>query len=82
MALWAPPRCWAHLAGDSGGETIYLGSSLIMKIYPALSLVTGGRDGMDRSRRIWMTCSIYRTRHQPLRLWIVLVVGDVGQCFP
>jgi hypothetical protein len=62
MALWALPRCWAHLAGVLGGEKIYLGSSIIMNIYPALSLVIGGRDRMDCSRRIWMTCSIYRTR--------------------
>ena len=33
-----------------------------MNIYPALSLVIGGRDRMDCSRRIWMTCSIYRTQ--------------------
>jgi hypothetical protein len=64
MALWTLPRCWAHLAGVSGGVKIYLGSSIIMKIYPAVSLVIGGRDGMDGRRRIWMTCSINRTRHQ------------------
>ena len=29
-----------------------------MTIYPALSLVIGGWDRMDCSRRIWMTCSI------------------------
>jgi len=64
MALWAFPRCWAHLAGVSGGENTYLGSIIIIIIYPALSLVTGGRDGMDCRRRVWMTCSINRTRHQ------------------
>ena len=82
MARWALPCCWVHLAGVLGGEKIYLGSSIIIEIYPAVSLVIGGRDGMDGRRRIWMTCSIYRTRHQSLRLGIVLIVGDVGQCFP
>jgi hypothetical protein len=71
-----------HLAGVSGGENLYLVSSIIIEICPAVSLAIRGRDGMDGRRRIWMTCSIYRTRHQPLRLGIVLVVGDVGQCFP
>jgi len=70
-----------HLAGVSGGKKIYLGSSIIMEIYPAASLIIGGRDGMDGRRRIWMTCSINKTRHQSLRLWIVLVVGEFGQFF-
>ena len=74
MALRALPRCWAHLAGVSGGEKTYLGSIIITIIYPAVSLVIGGRDGMDCSRRLWMTCSINRTRHQSvlgdrLRRW-------------
>ena len=30
-----------------GGEKMYSGSSMIIKNYPALSLVIGGRDGMD-----------------------------------
>ena len=64
MALWALSRYWVHLAGVSGGEKIYLGSSIIMEIYPVVSLVIGGRDGMDGRRRIWMMCSINRTRHQ------------------
>ena len=33
--------------GVSGEEKIYLRSRIIMKIYPTLSLVIGGRDGMD-----------------------------------
>ena len=33
--------------GVSGEENIYLRSSIIMKIYPTLSLVIGGWDGMD-----------------------------------
>ena len=81
MALQALPHCWAHLAGVSGGEKTYLGSIIITIIYPAVSLVIGGRDGMDGRRRIWMTCSIYRTRHQSLRLGIIFVVGDVGGVF-
>ena len=54
----ALPRCWAHLAGVSGGEKMHSWSIIIIKIYPALSIVIGGRDGMDCSRRLWMTCSI------------------------
>jgi hypothetical protein len=77
MALRALPRCWIHLAGVSGGAKIYLGSSIIIKIYPTLSLVIGGRDGMDCRRCIWMTCSIYITR-QSVRS---LLGGFGGQKF-
>jgi hypothetical protein len=80
MARWALPRCWVHLAGVSGGENIYLGSSIIMEIYPAVSLAIRGQDGMDGRRRIWMTCSINRTRHQS-QLGIIFVVGNVGEFF-
>ena len=44
---WAPPRCWACLAGVSGYKKTYLRSSIIKKIYPAISAAIGGRDGMD-----------------------------------
>ena len=81
MALWALPRCWVHLAGVSGGEKIYLVSTIIMKIYPAVSLTIGGWDGMDGRRRIWMTCSIYRTHHQSLHLGIIFVARDIGWVF-
>jgi len=81
MALGALPRCWAHLAGLSGGEKIYLKSSIIMEIYPALSAAIGGRDEMDCSRRLWMTYSINRIRHQSRRFGMVFIVGDVGQFF-
>ena len=46
LMLGVPHHCWACLAGVSGGEKIYLGSSMIMEIYPAVSLVIGGQDGM------------------------------------
>ena len=46
-----------HLAGVSGGEKIYSGSSIIIKIYPALSLAIGGRDGVDGGGGHWMTSS-------------------------
>ena len=62
--LGALIHCWVHLAGVSGGEKTYIGSGIIIKIYPALSLAIGGRDGMDGSRGHWMTRSNYRTRHQ------------------
>ena len=50
MSLQALPRCWVQLAGVSGEEKMYLGSSIMIKIYPTLSLAIGGRDGMDGSR--------------------------------
>ena len=50
-----PPHCWVHLVGVSGGQKIYLGSSIIIKNYPALSAAMGGQDGMDGSRAHWMT---------------------------
>jgi hypothetical protein len=40
--------------GISGGEKIYLGSSIIIIIYPALSAAIGGQDGMDGGRALWM----------------------------
>ena len=58
MAHGALPRCWVHLAGVLGGEKTHLGSSIIIEIYPAVSLVIGGRDGMDGKRRLWMTLLI------------------------
>jgi len=63
--------CWVQLAGVSGGEKTYLESSIIIKIYPALSLAIGGRDGVDGSGGHWMTHSNYRTRHQ---LWAIRVL--------
>jgi len=65
--LGALIHCWVHLAGVSGGEKAYLGSSIIIIIYPTLSPAIGGRDGMDGSGGHWMTHSNYRTRHQ---LWL------------
>ena len=63
--------CWAQLVGVSGGEKTYLGSSIIIKIYPTLSLAIGGRDRMDGGGGHWMTCSNYRTRHLSGRLLAV-----------
>ena len=45
------------MAGVSGGEKIYSGSSIIIKIYPALSLAIGGWDRVDGGRGHWMTSS-------------------------
>ena len=53
--LGALTRCWVQLAGDLGGEKTYLGSIIVIKIYPALSLAIGRRDGMDGSGVDWMT---------------------------
>jgi len=51
---WAQFGSWAHLVGVSGGENLYLGPCMVIKIYPALSATIRGRDGMDASRHIWM----------------------------
>ena len=74
MALWVLPRCWAHLAGVSSGVKLHLKSIIITKIYPALSAAIGGQYGMNCSRRLWMTCSLNRTRHQS-------VLGDCPRCW-
>ena len=55
MPLRALPHCWVQLAGVLGGEKIHLGSSIIINVYPTLSLAIGGRDGMDGGRGHWMT---------------------------
>ena len=56
-------HCWVQLAGVSGGEKTYAGSSIIIKINLTISLAIGGRDGMDGSGGHWMTCSIIRTHY-------------------
>ena len=81
MALRVLPRCWVHLAGVSGGEKIHLGSSILMKIYPALSLVMGGQDGVDGGGAHWMTFSIIRTRHQSWLSGRFLTVGRIWRGF-
>jgi hypothetical protein len=81
--LGALIHCWVQLAGVSGGEKTYLGSSIIIKIYPALSLAIGGRDGMDGSGGHWMTHSNYRTCHHS-QSWLsghFLAVGRVWRGF-
>ena len=79
--LGALIHCWVQLAGVSGGEKSYSGSRIIIKIYPALSLPTGGRDGMDGSGGHWMTCSNYRTRHQSWLCGCFLAVGLIERGF-
>jgi hypothetical protein len=78
MPLGVLTRRWIHLAGVSGGGKIQLGSSIVMKIYPALSLIIGGRDGMDCRRRLWMTRSKIEHVINHRHLGIDLVLGDVG----
>jgi hypothetical protein len=60
---------------------MHSGSIIIMKIYPAISAVIGGRDGMDYNRHIWMMCSINRTPHQSWHLRIAFIVGDIAHFF-
>jgi hypothetical protein len=74
-------HCWVHLAGVSGREKTYSGSSIIIKIYPALSLAIGGRDGMDGGGGHWMTHSNYRTRHQSWLSGRFLAVGLIWRGF-
>ena len=56
---------WVHLAGVSGGEKTYVGSIIIIKFYPTLSLAIGGRDGMDAGGGHWMTHSNYTVQLRP-----------------
>jgi hypothetical protein len=79
--LGALIHCWVQLAGVSGGEKMYSGSSIIIKIYPALSLAIGGRDGMDGGGGHWMTHSNYRTRHQTWLSRRFLAVGLIWRGF-
>jgi hypothetical protein len=79
--LGALIHCWVQLAGVSGGEKTYLGSSIIIKIYPALSLAIGGRDRMDGGGGHWMTHSNYRTRHQSWLSGRFLAVGRIWRGF-
>jgi hypothetical protein len=81
LMLGAPPHCWAHLAGVSGREKTYLGSWMIINIYPTLSAAIGGQDGVDAGGALWMTCSNYRTCHL---LWLsgcFLAVGLIWRAF-
>jgi hypothetical protein len=66
------------IGGVSGGEKTYSGSSIIIIIYPALSVAIGGRDGMDGVGGHWMTRSNYRTYHQECRL---LAIGHIWRGF-
>jgi hypothetical protein len=79
--LGAPIHCWVQLAGPWGGKKTYLGSSIIIKIYPALSLAIGGGDGMDGGGGHWMTHSNYRTRHQTCLSGRFLAVGYIWWVF-
>jgi hypothetical protein len=79
--LGALIHCWVHLAGGSGGEKTYSGSSILIKIYPALSLAIGGRDSMDGGGGHWMTRSNYRTRYQSWLLGRFLAVGCIWRGF-
>ena len=50
--LGALIHVWVHLAGVSGGEKTYSGSSIIIKIYPTVSLAIGGGTGWMAARDI------------------------------
>jgi hypothetical protein len=67
--------CWVQLAGVLGGEKTYSGSSIIIKIYPALSLAIGGRDGVDGGGGQRITCSNYRIMSSVMPLGRFLAFG-------
>jgi hypothetical protein len=73
--------CWVQLAGVSGGEKTYAGSTIIIIIYPTLSLAIGGRDGMDGGGGHWMTSSIIRMCHQSWLSGRFLAVGYIWRGF-
>ena len=54
-AGWEGGALLTVVAGVSGGEKLYLGSSIILINHPALSAAIGRRDGMDGGRSYWMT---------------------------
>jgi len=54
LMLGLLPHCWVHLAGVLDREKKYSGSTVLIKIYPALSPPIRGGDGVDASRCIWM----------------------------
>ena len=54
LMLGLPPHCWGCLAGVLDRKKIYSGSTVLIKIYPALSAAIRGREGVDCSRRIRM----------------------------
>jgi len=60
--------------GFGWGKNIFR-SKIIIKIYPALSLAIGERDGMDASGGHWMTHSNYRTCHHSWLSGRFLTVG-------
>ena len=72
---------WVQLVGVSGGEKLDSGSSIIIIIYPALSLAIGGRDGMDGGGGLWMMCSNYRATHQTCLSRHLFAVGRNQQGF-
>ena len=82
MPLGPLTRCWVQLEGVPGVENIYTGCIILIKNYSALSVVIGGREGVDGVRGHWMTCPINRTLHQ---LWacssLGLLLGSLGSDF-
>ena len=53
--LGLAPHYWVHLAWVSDGEKMYLGPSILIKIYPTLSATIRGQDWVDACRAYWMT---------------------------
>src|SRR6266567_7396401 len=53
--LGCHPRCWSHLAGVLSGVIIYSRSTVIIKIYPAISVAIWGRGGVDGTGYIWIS---------------------------
>jgi hypothetical protein len=64
--------------GVSGREKTYLGSCIIINIYPAFSATIRGQDRVDGGRALWMTSSNYRTYHQSWLLGTSSLLGAFG----
>ena len=66
-----PQSCWAHLAGTSGWKNIYLGLSILIIIYPAISTSIWGWDGMDGGRSCWMMFPFWEVSNI-YQMWLYL----------
>ena len=76
--LGLPPHCWAHLVGVLDRKNIYLGSTVLIKIYPALSPTIRGQDGVDVSRCSWMRLGTFLIgKHQ--QVWFFWRRGGLNR---
>jgi len=76
MLGWLP-RCWARLARVLDEKNIYSGSTMLIKIYPALSTAMGGWDRVDGRKCGWMRLlpTFLIGKHHPIWCSGALSVG-------